>query len=261
MPSLFDRKYDLADKHLLRERWESHEGENLLRTLKESNYDRSKIELLGRAHGRFDLRGAPLKNIDFSKRNISLVDFYAADLRGSRFCGADLTNSHLSEADIRGVSFNYARMENTFLDNARYDRKTTFVGVDIRAVNFNLAVLLQEQARDQQRIDNLKGRHPILSTFLWATCDYGQSFIRFLVWYVGIIIFFAGAFYLLNVSDKQMGVIDAIYFSVTTFTTLGFGDITPNTVSGKILVILEVLLGYIMGGLLVAILVRRIIGN
>jgi voltage-gated potassium channel len=57
------------------------------------------------------------------------------------------------------------------------------------------------------------------------------------------------------------GFIDAIYFSVTTFSTLGLGDVTPISDIGKLIVMLEAVLGYLMGGLLIGILVRRLIGN
>lgn len=41
------------------------------------------------------------------------------------------------------------------------------------------------------------------------------------------------------------------YFSVVTFTTLGFGEIVPVTVTAQAVVIAEVVLGYVMlGGLL-----------
>jgi predicted permease len=42
---------------------------------------------------------------------------------------------------------------------------------------------------------------------------------------------------------------------------LGFGDITPSSPLGMLLVILEVVIGYVMLGLLVAIISRRVIGG
>lgn len=43
------------------------------------------------------------------------------------------------------------------------------------------------------------------------------------------------------------------YFSIVTFTTLGFGDITPANKAGEIWLALEVILGYIMLGGLISI--------
>ena len=44
---------------------------------------------------------------------------------------------------------------------------------------------------------------------------------------------------------------------VVTFTTLGYGDVLPASSLGQVLAILEVSFGYLMGGLLIAILARR----
>lgn len=43
---------------------------------------------------------------------------------------------------------------------------------------------------------------------------------------------------------EGLSVLDALYFSVTTLTTVGFGDISPQTAAGKIFTIL-----YILGGI------------
>ena len=51
--------------------------------------------------------------------------------------------------------------------------------------------------------------------------------------------------------------LECLYFSVVTFTTLGYGDIHPVSDIGRIIVITEVSIGYIMLGLLVAIFSRR----
>ena len=50
----------------------------------------------------------------------------------------------------------------------------------------------------------------------------------------------------------------AIYFSIVTFTTLGFGDISPATELAKVIVILEVILGYIVLGSFVLLLGRKV---
>jgi voltage-gated potassium channel Kch len=51
-----------------------------------------------------------------------------------------------------------------------------------------------------------------------------------------------------------------LYFSVVTIATVGYGDILPITLLQKAVVISEILIGYLMGGLLVAILAKRVIG-
>ena len=48
------------------------------------------------------------------------------------------------------------------------------------------------------------------------------------------------------------------YYSIVTFTTLGFGDITPIKWYTEILVTIEVILGYIMLGGLISILANKL---
>ena len=48
------------------------------------------------------------------------------------------------------------------------------------------------------------------------------------------------------------------YYSVVTFTTLGFGDIKPKNLSAEILLTIEVVLGYFFLGGLVSILATKL---
>jgi len=48
------------------------------------------------------------------------------------------------------------------------------------------------------------------------------------------------------------------YFSIVTFTTLGFGDVTPFNLAGEIWLAIEVILGYIMLGGLISIFANKL---
>ena len=48
------------------------------------------------------------------------------------------------------------------------------------------------------------------------------------------------------------------YYSIVTYTTLGFGDVTPITTTGQMVVTAEVILGYLTLGLLVSILANKV---
>ena len=54
-------------------------------------------------------------------------------------------------------------------------------------------------------------------------------------------------------------VFSPFYFSIVTFTTLGFGDITPQNLAAQIFIVAEVLIGYLMLGGLITIFFRKII--
>ena len=48
------------------------------------------------------------------------------------------------------------------------------------------------------------------------------------------------------------------YYSIVTYTTLGFGDVTPASVAGMLVVAAEVICGYVTLGLLIAILANKV---
>lgn len=50
---------------------------------------------------------------------------------------------------------------------------------------------------------------------------------------------------------QEADLFDALYFSVVTWTTLGYGDILPSSFYTKVFVIVEVILGYIYMGILI----------
>lgn len=243
-------------------RWNTQKGKSILSTWRANKFDRGFLDnLVGKYYDHTDIRGITLTGEDLRKVDLSSVDLYGANLENATFGGTDLTNSWLSETNIKGARFDWAKMDGVLLDNVEFDSKTSFVGVNLNAVNFALAALLQDLAIGQQRIAHLEKKHPIFAAFLRYTCDYGRSFRRFIAWCVFIILIFGILFYYIPGSITKMSFWDSLYFSALTFMTLAFGDIQPMSLSGRIVVILEGAIGYIMTGLLIAILARRVIGN
>ena len=57
--------------------------------------------------------------------------------------------------------------------------------------------------------------------------------------------------------DIVLSVIDSVYFSVTTFTTTGYGDIYPISNSSKIFVASEMIIGYIVSMFAMSMLVIK----
>jgi hypothetical protein len=103
-------------------------------------------------------------------------------------------------------------------------------------------------------------RHPVvdLETILGAICAYLMIGIAFASSYgmlqtVGSENFFA--------QPAPYERIDFLYFSFVVLTTLGFGDLTPYTPVGKVLVTLEALLGQMFLVTIVASLVSAFVGR
>jgi len=244
----------------------STDGKEILRKWRENGYKREALdELVGKYCDHTDMRGAPLNGVDLSKQDLSKIDFFRADLSNSNLSASNLDDTWLSESNLRGTSFDWCRMNGTLLDNVQYDTKTSFLGVDLNSINFTLAVLLHEQAHFQQRIEHLKRRHPTMSWWLWLTSNYGQSLSRWMAWVVGVITTFGVIFSavpetIVSNTGSAPTLLDGVYFSTVTFTTIGYGDWVPRSALGKLLVMLEAFIGYLMGGLLVAILAKRVLG-
>ncbi len=124
----------------------------------------------------------------------------------------------------------------------------------------------------KERISKMKGirkfRDGTLYFLWWLFADYGRSFKRWALWSLGLALTFAVVFYLYfleSPSSFQTVYISEgcpffsfFYYSVVTFTTLGFGDIVPKCGWLQMWVMLEVILGYIMLGGLISILANKL---
>ena len=99
---------------------------------------------------------------------------------------------------------------------------------------------------------------------LWSWIDYGRSLWRVGVAASVVAMIFGVVFHVSN--DMLKFTSDQIadswstpyYYSIVTYTTLGFGDVTPITTTGQIVVAAEVILGYLTLGLLVSILANNV---
>ncbi len=110
------------------------------------------------------------------------------------------------------------------------------------------------------------------------TSNYGENPLWFVGWVVAIVLFFAIIYMPIMPDwwppitfkeypyhDWNSGIVDgalfnivtSIYFSIVTFATLGFGDISPISITGKIATISEVLLGYAIFGILITMVARK----
>jgi uncharacterized protein YjbI with pentapeptide repeats len=128
--------------------------------------------------------------------------------------------------------------------------------------------LLDKKERNSKKRGIKKCLDNTLYFLWWLSADYGRSFFQWALWSLIIAEIFAvtfGIFYCFNPLSFKSEVISFswpgisfLYYSIVTFTTLGFGDIVPKIPGLQIIIMIEVVLGYIMLGGLISIFANKL---
>jgi hypothetical protein len=234
-----------------------------------------------------NLEKANLWNTDLSRAalifaNLKGAVLIQAKLHGSCLIGADLRDADLLNADLRGSNLTNVNLEGANVSGVKYDRFAKYRG--IRTATCFGSPRFRRFAQDQDFIEELReesrfGRFLYCLWLIFADC--GRSFWPLLLW---SFVFFSlfGVIYadytipswlswlpqplkeFIIAIDPKIDMphshsnFTPYYFSVVTFTTLGFRDVKPLNLAGEIFVVMEVLLGYVMLGLLISILSNKI---
>lgn len=225
--------------------------------------------LAGATLERANLSHNDLSGIDFSGANLSNANLHGSDLSGAEISDADLEHADLqsaklSDADVSGASLRSANLADAQVEGIQYDRGTRFRG--IRVSSCYGSSRFRRFAQDQDYIEEFKQSN-LYSYYVWLVLtDCGRSMLRTVLWSVVFAFAFGLVFYALgedafDVTHKETmgwGLFTSMYYSVVTFTTLGFGDITPRTQLAATIVMIEVVVGYFMLGTLISILATKV---
>jgi len=210
------------------------------------------------------LRRGLLEGVDLRAADLRNCDLRNARLQGALLNGADLAGSRLGEANLAGADLREVRgLEKASLRCVLVDSATRFLGTNTAAIRRRYPVLARA-VEDAQFIEDYRRQHQCFA-FLWrVTCDYGRSWMRWAFWAALIAVLFGLVFTFLTPGSfelrqgREATWFTYFYFSIVTFTTLGFGDVVPTNLWGEILLSLEVVLGYVMLGGLVSILATKL---
>jgi len=277
-------KADLAGENLVRA---NLRGANLVgANLKGS--DLTQAHLVGADLSRANLENAQLSWAVFSgakltRANLKNANLLGASLNGARIDDAILIGADLTKASCYGASFKRAKLmgvnlTGTYLSNVNLNdcrlsgavyQRANMDGKckGIRVASSYGNSLFKRDAQDQDYIDTL--REKVSESWwkrkifrAWGWIDYGRSLGRVALAALSISAIFGGVYTLFPDMLEYRHWADwwfsPFYYSFVTYTTLGFGDITPITKEGMILVTIEVILGYITLGLLVSILANKV---
>jgi uncharacterized protein YjbI with pentapeptide repeats len=209
-----------------------------------------------------NLNRAELYGADFSEADLSHANFKSAFLNSANLSGAKLIGADFTESYVSGVKWNPKKMRGKYMG---------IRGIDSAYGN----ALFKRSAADQDYLDTLEnhweGNKWLTYLFkMWGWIDYGRSIER-VVAIAFITIFLFGLTY--SIFPGLLGLdclpsaqgcshhswFTPFYFSIVTFTTLGFGDITPKNLLGELIVSFEVILGYAVLGLLISVLADKVV--
>jgi hypothetical protein len=136
----------------------------------------------------------------------------------------------------------------------------------IRGLDSCFGNALFERAADQDFLDtleaHLKGTRGMALFRAWGLIDYGRSLPRVAAISFGLAAIYGVIYrifaHIVDFKDTANTWFTPYYFSIVSYTTLGFGDARPATLAGEIIVSSEVILGYTTLGLLLSVLAQSI---
>lgn len=239
---------------------------------------------LGGAHlGRANLRSAHLQGADLGgtrleRANLLRAHLEGANLRSAHLEGADLVGAHLEGADLGGAylgkaSLLGADLKDAFVLGVQYKKLGRCRGINLEGCHGSPRFI--RDAKDNEFIEEVRINHPI-KYFIWSiSSDCGRSMLLWIGWSLFIALLCGAAYadypaptwlpdWLVNMAPdidlqgRSPTWFTPYYFSIVTFTTLGFGDVVPKNLAGEIWLTIEVVIGYIMLGGLIAIFATKL---
>lgn len=214
---------------------------------------------------RINLKYARMKGACLKFSHLEEANLWSAHLEGAVLLGAHLQGAKIKRAYLQGADFMEAEVDvHTVIRDCEVDRETDFriVALDSVRIDPGTKQLLEYNIR-RMNWEDWYPKHTFLRwpvSWFWSVSNYGLSTWRIIGWFFGLAVVFAGIYRLLpscvmvnGVVGDIRGFVHALYFSVVTMTTLGFGDIAanPDSWGGQTLLMLQVILGYVLLGALV----------
>jgi len=121
--------------------------------------------------------------------------------------------------------------------------------------------VIHRKSQDEWFLNDYKNQHPFIFKIWKISSNCGRSLTRWGLLSLGLALLFSIIFILIGegaFKPREYTWFSWFYYSIVTFTTLGFGDITPIKWYSEIVVVLEVILGYGMLGGLISIFANKL---
>ncbi len=260
-----------------------------------SNCNFSSINLVNNSSKEgYILKDSDLYKSDFKKAHCYKMDFSGSNLMKADFSFANLNSANLRDCNLLGTNFKHAKLENiewgkkilqekeakstknkeeakVLYQEAeeiyRYLRKITEDDGLVDTAGF----FFQKEMQMRRKKMPLFSLQRIISKLVDISCGYGEKPTRIILVSLFIIICFSSVFFFTGLvsNDARIGYVfesslssnidmylQSLYFSVVTFTTLGYGDIIPLGIS-RLFAGIEALLGGFILAIFVVVFVKK----
>ena len=255
--------------------------------------DLSRADLAAANFKKANLTGADLSRVNLASADLEECHLLKCDLTGARLWYAFIKNANLAESNLQEVDFLKASLScvklwHVKLEKAKLLTRHNFIGRD--PIDEKGALSASEAYRNIKQYFITSGRYDdaswasfkerqlerkhlfqnkklsyIPSLLMALLCGYGEKPYRVIASSFAIVFLYSLIYFLLNILNVpqdyaagSLNVWDYIYFSIVTFTTLGFGDLTPKlTPFFQMLTCSEAFVGAFMMGLFVFTLARK----
>lgn len=242
-----------------------------------------------------DLSESDLNGSDFSESNMANAKFVGANLAGSKFhnvrlymatfSSCDLSNAVFKEADLSGADLSLTNLKfTTFADTNlagckwqfesfstrvfeafSVEKPKRFLGCRVDSAYGNER--FKKAVREEAYIEEVTQAHPLGYKLWLLSSDCGRSIRIWSLWSILFAFVFAWIIFKIGLAgfafDEQVTALikggdfwSFLYYSTVTFT--GFGDISPVTGLAMLVVVSEVIIGFVMLGLLVSIFANKV---
>ena len=211
-----------------------------------------------------DLSQSCLDKATLAHANLEDVDLMLADLSSANLTGACLSNAKIASVKYDRHIFLKVLRETRFRPGEIWKRRndllldTTILCKGIHAASCygsqQFRLFLEDQDYLEEFMEGRLGKPTLL--LWWLLADCGRSVLRWAAWSGLFALIYALLFLWLgpehiHSAHLPINLMTMIYYSIVTFTTLGFGDVVPRTNVAALLLTMEVVTGYVMlGGLI-----------